>query len=96
MPFDLKWCYSIWDSFRNSTIRFEKDLNRGNITYLPNFQTHCQIRVMWFIYLLEHEKAKCEKNIEQTISSNEDKMCLCHKSVLKLGAALSLKISDVM
>ena len=51
---------------------------------------------MWFIYLLEHEKAKCEKNIEQTISSNEDKMCLCHKSVLKLGAALSLKISDVM
>jgi len=54
-----------------------KHLNRGNITNLLNFQTQCQIRVTW-MYLftmcfhLDMEEQKCEKHIEQDISSNSN------------------------
>jgi len=37
------------------------------------------------------EEQKCEKSIEQDISSND-----CHKSILKLDMALSLEIWDLI
>jgi len=61
----------------------------------------------WFTmyFCFKHGRAKSEKDIEQHISSikitvlvkfytnqNEAKMCVCYKSVLKLGTALLLKI----
>jgi len=42
------------------------------------------------------KEQKCKKGIEQDISNNGAKMCVCHKSVLKSGMASSFKIWDLI
>ena len=42
------------------------------------------------------EEQKCEKDIEQDISSNATKMCVCRKLVLKLDTTLLLKVWDLI
>jgi len=46
---------------------------------------------------LNIEEQKCEQDIiEQDISSNATKMCVCRKSVLNLDTALLLKVWELI
>ena len=57
------WTGTIATRFKNFAIQFEKDLHRGNITYLLTFQSHCQTKVTWMYswtrwFRFEHGRAK--------------------------------------